>query len=193
MVWIGREMKHVNTMVMTTEDVPSDLNVILAPEVGSAAVKSPAWDWCEGLLPGEVDALLQKASRRTLSKGAKLFDLGAEAECIFLVRKGKIKLTLPLVAGDKTVDVMVGERQDGHLVGWSGLIPPHKFTVEASASEETDLFTLTRSVLQDLFSANPEVGYSVYSNLARIVGQRLVLFQAMWVREMQHVVSVKRF
>ena len=79
----------------------------------------------------------------------------------------------------------------GHLLGWSGLIPPHRFTVKASAAENTELLALTRAPLLAHFEGNPKVGHIVFSNLARIVGQRLQVFQTLWIREMQHVVKTK--
>ena len=150
-----------------------------------------SWDLFEALPPEEVDALLALASPTSLFNGEELFGLGDEATGVFLVVSGKVRLTLPLSVGERQVDVMVGERSAGHMVGWSGLIPPYRFTIKAAAVADTELLALARLSLLALFNEKPDVGYLVYSNLARIVGQRLQLFQTMWVREMQHVVKTK--
>jgi hypothetical protein len=42
-----------------------------------------------------------------------------------------------------------------------------------------------------MFSASPEVGYAVTLNLAAVIGQRLQVFQTMWLREMQRVVEMR--
>jgi CRP/FNR family transcriptional regulator len=151
----------------------------------------PSWDLFDGLPPDEVDGLLSLASPIALHEGEELFGLGDEANRIFLVVSGQVRLTLPLSVGERQVDVMVGERMPGHMVGWSGLIPPHRFTFKAVAVPDTELLVLARPPLLAFFNEKPHVGYLVYSNLARIVGQRLQLFQTMWVREMQHVVKTK--
>lgn len=149
----------------------------------------PTWDLFEGVPECGVVKLLEHSVPLSLSTGEKLFGLGTVADAAFLVANGRVKLTLPLVMGEKRVDVMVGERQEGHMVGWSGLIPPYRYTVEAVAITNVDFLTLTRPSLLAAFSENPDLGFAVYANLARIVGQRLQVFQAMWIREMQHVVT----
>jgi CRP-like cAMP-binding protein len=87
--------------------------------------------------------------------------------------------------------VLVEERAAGQMVGWSGLIPPHRFTLKASAQIDTDVLRLPRTPLLEFFDRNPAVGYVVMRNLASVVGQRLQVFQAMWLREMQRFVETR--
>jgi hypothetical protein len=75
-------------------------------------------------------------------------------------------------------------------VGWSGLIPPHRFTLKATAQLQTDAIVLEREVLLAHFEKHPEVGYLVTRNVASVTGQRLQIFQAMWLREMQRVIEL---
>ena len=152
---------------------------------------SPDWDLFENLPRQGVDALLALASPLSIREGEGLFDIGDDANGVFLVETGQVRLTLPISIGDRQVPVMVGERGPGHMVGWSGLIPPHRFTVQAFAVSETEVLSLPRRSVLALFDERPDLGYSVYLNLARIVGQRLQVFQTMWIREMQHVVKSK--
>ena len=150
-----------------------------------------SWDLFEGLPTNQLDGLLSFASPISLRKGEELFGLGTQASGVFLVNDGQVRLSLPLKVGDRELDVMVGERMGGHMVGWSGLIPPHRFTVKATAATDSHLLGLPRPALLEFFNENPGLGYAVYSNLAKIVGQRLQVFQTMWIREMQHVVNSK--
>jgi hypothetical protein len=55
---------------------------------------------------------------------------------------------------------------------------------------ETEVLVLHRSALLEHFAGHPEVGYAVTRNVAAVVGQRLQVFQAMWLREMQRVVKL---
>lgn len=149
------------------------------------------WDLLENLAENEVEAVLGLGEQRALGPGEVLFDLGDEARGVFLVESGLVKLTLPLSVGDRKIDAMVGERIPGHLVGWSGLIPPHRFTVKATCAGNTRLLAVDRHNLQNLCEGNPTLGYKIFSNAARIVGQRLQVFQTLWIREMQHVVKAR--
>ena len=149
------------------------------------------WDLLKGLPEGDVANILALGSSRTLSPGTLLFDLGDEAADLFLVETGKVNLTLPVRVGGDHHDALVEERLPGQLLGWSGLIPPHRYTLQARAPVETELLALPRTALLDLFSARPEVGYSALSNVAKVIGQRLQIFQTMWIREMQRTLEAR--
>ena len=141
------------------------------------------------LTPEETHEVLALGSRITVPRGASLFQLGESAERLFLIERGRIALTLPMRIHGKEEDVVVEERSSGQAVGWSALIPPYKFTLAATAPLETEVIALPRESLHKYFAANPEAGYKITLNLAVVVGHRLQLFQAMWLREMQRTVE----
>jgi CRP-like cAMP-binding protein len=144
-----------------------------------------------GLSDPEAAGMLKLGTRSRLASGTVLFALGDAAETVYLLERGRVALTLPVQIGGREEDVLVEERQAGQAVGWSALIPPHRFTLKATALVETELLSLPRTPLLEFFAANPTVGYAVTRNLAAVVGQRLQVFQAMWLREMQRVIDVR--
>jgi len=146
-------------------------------------------DLFKGLDPEEAGRLLALGRRSVLATGAKLFELGDAADCIYLVARGRLRLTLPIEVRSRTEDVLVEERSSGQTVGWSALIPPHRFTLTASAPLETEVVALPREALMGYFAAHPETGYAVSNNLSCVIGQRLQLVQAMWLREIQRMVE----
>jgi CRP/FNR family transcriptional regulator, cyclic AMP receptor protein len=148
-------------------------------------------DMLHGVSAADAARLTALGSRRSVPTGAQLFELGSEAQDVFLVERGRIALTLPMRIGPRQEDVLVEERTAGQMVGWSGLIPPHRFTLNASAQIDTDVLVLPRTPLVEFFDANPAIGYVVMRNLASVVGQRLQVFQAMWLREMQRFVETR--
>jgi len=143
----------------------------------------------KNLTPEEVQGVLAFGTRITVPSGSSLFQLGDPAERLFLVDRGRIRLTLPMQVRGRQEDVLVEERTSGQTVGWSALIPPHKFTLAATAPLETEVIALPREELRKYFGANPTVGYKITLNLAVVIGHRLQLFQAMWLREMQRTVE----
>jgi CRP-like cAMP-binding protein len=146
-------------------------------------------DMLQGVSATDAARLIALGSRVHVPTGAQLFELGTEARDVFLIERGRIALTLPMVFGDRQEDILVEERTAGQLVGWSGLIPPHRFTLKASAQIDTDVLALPRAPVLEFFEANPAIGYVVLRNLAAVVGQRLQVTQAMWLREMQRFVE----
>jgi len=137
----------------------------------------------------DVQQILAIGTRIALRSGASLFQLGDPAERLFLIERGRIRLTLPMQVRGRQEDVVVEERTAGQTVGWSALIPPHRFTLAATAPLDTELIALPREELRRYFAAHPTVGYQITLNLAVVIGHRLQLFQAMWLREMQRTVE----
>jgi CRP/FNR family transcriptional regulator, cyclic AMP receptor protein len=120
-----------------------------------------------------------------LAGGEVLFRLGELADRLFLVERGCIALSLPIQVYGGERELLVEERPAGHSLGWSALVPPHRFTLNATAPVETDVLVLPRAPLLEYFRARPDVGYMVTRNVAAIMGHRLQVLQTMWLREMQ--------
>ncbi len=148
-------------------------------------------DLLRGLTPQDAADVMALGARRTLAGGAVLFDIGADATHLFLVERGRINLTMPIQVGERREDVKVEERGPGQMMGWSALIPPHRFTLKASAPFDTELISLPRQALVNHFAAQPSIGHIVITNLATVIGQRLQVLQAMWLREMQRVIEMR--
>jgi len=144
-----------------------------------------------GLSSEEAASLMALAVRISVPKGGVLFPLGEYADRVFVVESGCISLTLPMQIRGNLEDVMIEERMAGETVGWSGLIPPHRFTLKASAPSEASLLALPRVALLEHFAANPAVAARVTRNIAAVIGHRLQVFQAMWLREMQRTIDVR--
>ena len=148
-------------------------------------------DLLNGLSSDEAGRVLLLARRTVLTSGAELFHLGESADSIYVIVRGRLRLTLPMDVRGHEESVLVEERVPGQTVGWSALIPPYRFTLTATAPLETEVLALSRGVLMDHFAANPSAGYAISMNLASVIGERLQLFQTMWVREVQRMVDAR--
>jgi CRP/FNR family transcriptional regulator, cyclic AMP receptor protein len=148
-------------------------------------------DLFQGLGREEIDRALGLGVRMLLTSGAELFRLGEDADRIYLISRGRLRLTMPMQVRGNETEVMVEERGPGQTVGWSALIPPYRFTLTAKAPLETEVIGFSREVLEHYFLSNPTIGYAISRNLAAVVGQRLQLFQTMWLREMERMVELR--
>ena len=144
-----------------------------------------------GLRPAEAQEIVALGSPLRLSSGAALFGLGEPAERLFIVERGRIALMAPLELNRHQQDVLVEERVAGEVVGWSALIPPYRYTLDAVASIETDLIAIARTALLGYVAAQSRVSCILMENVAKVVGQRLQVFQAMWLREMQQAIELR--
>ena len=146
-------------------------------------------DLFEGLEVGQARELVALAAPVSLAPGQVLFRLGEDATRLYLIQSGLITLTMPLQIAGRQEDVRIDERLPGQTVGWSTLIPPHRFTLTATAPIATDLLAFARDDLLRHFEHDPGVGYLVSRNIAALVGERFEVFQAMWLRQVQQMVN----
>jgi CRP-like cAMP-binding protein len=149
-------------------------------------------DLLKSLSPDDAAAVLALGRHLMLLSGAVLFQLGADADLLYIINRGRVNLTLPMQVFGQERDILVEERVAGQTLGWSALIPPHRFTLKATAQIDTELLAFPRGALLEHFAAHPRVGYAVVGNVAATVGQRLQVFQAMWLREMKRVLELSR-
>src|SRR5512138_788143 len=101
-------------------------------------------DLLHSLSAGDAAAVMALGAPVSLRSGSVLFQLGDEADRVFLVDRGRVELTLPMRIRDREEDVLLEEKGPGETLGWSGLIPPHRFTLKAKATIESELFAFPR-------------------------------------------------
>ena len=152
---------------------------------------TPQTELFKGLSETEAAELLARGDRRSVADGEVLFRLGEPAERMYLVVSGRIRLTLPMKIRGSEEDVLVEERLAGETLGWSGLVPPHRFTLKATAAAATEVIAFSRAALLEHFAAHPAVAYTVIRNVGSVIGHRLQVFQTMWAREMQRSVELR--
>lgn len=122
---------------------------------------------------------------RTLAEGEYLFLLGDNADYLYVVTRGKVDLCFPMSLRTVVQDVPVESAGPGKLVGWSAMVKPYRFTLSARAAEDSQVVGFRRHDLQQLFTSSPEIGLRLLTKLSEIVGIRLLMFQALWARELQ--------
>ncbi len=147
------------------------------------------YELLKGLSQADVEQVLALGTRIKLPAGGSLFRLGEPADRIFLIERGRVRLTLPIKVRDREEDMLIEENSPGQLVGWSAMIPPYRFTLSAGVPLETEVIAVPREALQRYFDTQCAQGQKILLNLAIVMGHRLQLVQAMWVREIQRTVE----
>lgn len=143
-----------------------------------------------GLSDADCRAVEKLGHRRGLAAGQVPFRLGDEADELFVIRRGRVELTFPLLVMGETKETRFQSLEVGRTLAWSALVPPHRLTMSARASTEAELLAFDRAHLLEHFERNPAVGYVVMTNLSRVVAARLHEVLALWVREVQRNVTL---
>jgi CRP-like cAMP-binding protein len=138
-----------------------------------------------GLNDAELELVEATASRLELRAGERLFELGGEARELYIVSAGGVALTLPIEVGRSERDLRLDERGRGAMVGWSGLVTPHRYTLGAAAATDCVLVRLDTEALEAVFAQAPALHGRIMSNLAAVMAGRLTQYQAIVVRNVQ--------
>jgi CRP-like cAMP-binding protein len=142
-----------------------------------------------GLSEEDCRAVTGLARRRSAAAGEELFRHGDPAKELYVIRRGRVELTFPLVVKGETKETRFQSLEPGRTVAWSALVPPYRLTMGARGSTDVELLAFERAPLLALFERSPSIGYVVMANLSRVVAARLNEVVSLWVREIQRNVS----
>lgn len=110
------------------------------------------------------------ASEVRFRAGAMIFREGDRADRFFVIREGTVALELHAGSGPART-IMTVER--GDILGWSWLIPPHKWTFDARAVEPTTAVAFEAAGVLGACEANPAFGYTVVKRFLGVIARRL--------------------
>jgi CRP-like cAMP-binding protein len=129
------------------------------------------------------------ASERLADAGEVLFRAGEEAGALYVIQRGRVELTFPLVVMGQPTETRFQSLDAGRTLAWSALVPPHRLTMSARAATQAQLVGFPRERMQALFAEDATLAHLVMANVARVVATRLHELLALWVREVQRNVS----
>lgn len=142
-----------------------------------------------GLTPDQGARLASIGKELIVATGEIIFKVGTEADSLFIITKGAVELTFPLVVMGETKEVRFQTLEAGRALAWSALVPPHILTMSARAANEVTLASFARAEFLQLWQQDPALGLIVMSNVAKVISSRLATAQALWVRELQRQVT----
>src|SRR5262245_58855465 len=121
-----------------------------------ALMPVPQAELLSGLSPAQAAQVMALATSIRVPSGSTLFELGAAATHLFVVERGRISLTLPMQVCKREQDVLIEERVPGQAIGWSALIPPHRFTLKATALLDSEVLSIPRDALASYLETHPD-------------------------------------
>jgi len=118
----------------------------------------------------ELGYLVQSLHSRTYRPGEVVFMAGDIGRALFVLETGSVELVLP-ASGDGSRAKF--QLKPGDFFGEMALLESLPRTATASATEKTHLHLLYKSKLDALLAAEPRIGVSIMSHLARLLSSRL--------------------
>jgi len=124
----------------------------------------------EGIDARHLPAIAECATEARFGAGELIFPAGAEADRFFLLREGKVVLSVAVPDRDP---ITIQRLSAGEVLGWSWLIPPYRWTFDAHALQPTRAVVLDGKRLRAGIESNPELGCVLLQRFTRIIAQRL--------------------
>jgi CRP/FNR family transcriptional regulator, cyclic AMP receptor protein len=138
------------------------------PVPGALRLKDHAF--FEGMKGGLPDRLAPLAVERSYAFGDMLVREGDVADRFVLIFEGKVALEIVLPDRPRVTIQTLGS---GEVLGWSWLLPPPQWWLDARAIKRTRTLELPASELRAALDARPEDGYEFLLRLFPVVAQRL--------------------
>lgn len=122
-------------------------------------------------LDNSVAALVSGCARNVhFRPGEFLFHEGDAADRFFVVRHGRVSLEVRAPAGPAVVVDVV---QDDDVVGWSWLVPPHRWMFDARSTDQTSAIVFDAVCLRDKAATDPVVGYALLQRVVTVMADRV--------------------
>jgi CRP/FNR family transcriptional regulator, cyclic AMP receptor protein len=110
------------------------------------------------------------ASNVRFNAGDFIFRHGEEANEFYLIREGMVALEMFVTGrGPVTVQTMA----EGEVLGWSWLVPPHRWMFDAHATEITRAIALDGKCLRNKSEQDHDLGYQLLKRFATVVQKNL--------------------
>src|SRR4051812_21936146 len=118
------------------------------------------------LVPGAVEKLSRLGVKRILKSGEVLFLKGDEADALYAIRRGQIRIEAGLQGGERLTLNILGS---GDVFGEIGLLDGSPRSADARALNEVELFMLRRKDFHDFLNREPAVARRIIELLCQRV------------------------
>ncbi|HXP19767.1 MAG TPA: cyclic nucleotide-binding domain-containing protein [Streptosporangiaceae bacterium] len=123
-----------------------------------------------GLDAASVLELAGCARNEHVRAGEYLFREGGAAEHFYVIMHGRIALE---VFSPGTGSHVLDSADEGEVLDWPWLIPPHRWMFDARAMEPTSVVSLNSACLRGKCDADPQLGYELVQRVAQVIAHRL--------------------
>ena len=121
--------------------------------------------------PGCATWLASCAKPMNYAAGDFLLQTGKPADHLFLIVKGRVSIEAPPV-GDKGA-IIIQTLADGDTVGWSWMLPPYTWNLDARALEKVEAIAIDAAKLRERLDTDPVLAAKMYRRFSEVMLQRI--------------------
>ena len=116
-----------------------------------------------------VNEVMKISKKESWEKGYFLFHEGSPANRLYILLKGRIRLSI-----GKAGQVVYIVSRAGEAFGWSSLIGRNSYSASAECREPVQLITFDSEKFQKILKNDPNNGLLFFQGLASTIGNRLL-------------------
>jgi CRP-like cAMP-binding protein len=124
----------------------------------------------KGMDPVVSQTLAGCAMNERFNVGEYLFREGGAADKFYLIRHGSVALEVHVPGHEAFVVETLGE---GDILGWSWLVPPYKWVMDARAAQLVRAISLDVTCLRGKLDSDHTLGYEVFKRFIPVMADRL--------------------
>lgn len=117
-----------------------------------------------------LESLSYQAKRVVYHTGDRLFHEDRPADRFWLIRSGRVGLTLDIPGRGEVLVESIGA---GSALGWSWLVPPYRWRFSAVTAEQTLAVMFHGPGVLRLTEEKPELGFELSRRFLAVVAERL--------------------
>lgn len=121
--------------------------------------------------PSALDTIVGCCANEVFRTGSYLYRQGESADKFYLLREGLVTLEA-YVPGRPPIAIESVEA--GEIIGWSWLVPPYKWSVDARASGTARVISVDGACLRRKMEADRVLGYEIYKRFLPVMARRIV-------------------
>lgn len=123
-----------------------------------------------GLPPALLDLLERNATEVAVGAQHKIFKQDGDADAFYVLLEGQAQVEVPAVTGEPALLQKLGA---GKILGWSWLIPPHRWHFDARALCDSRLLKLDGKALREECRRDTTLGYPLLERASGLMMERL--------------------
>jgi CRP-like cAMP-binding protein len=124
----------------------------------------------EGMEERHLRLLAGCGSNVRFEAGQYLFRQGESADHFYLLRHGRVAIEIHDQQRGAVILQTLGE---GDVVGWSWLVPPHRWMFDGRVVEPTRAVALDGACLRRKCDEDHDLGYALLKRFSRVIAERL--------------------
>ncbi|MCP5426488.1 MAG: cyclic nucleotide-binding domain-containing protein [Gammaproteobacteria bacterium] len=124
----------------------------------------------QGMDAEACETLAGCAANERFNGGEYLIRQGEAANKFYLIRHGSVAQELRVPDRES---IIVQTLHEGEILGWSWLVSPYRWTMDARAMQLTRVLSLDAECLRGKFANDPTLAYELFKRFIPVMASRL--------------------